>query len=114
MASRFCFFGFADGAEGNGVVRILYTAQGHEKLSEAGLVVKDFRSDPAGQHPASGNSGLGGLRIPGLITNKRRRNGRFVQRLIDLDRKLYGRYADIGAQGEPGIECESFERWRNK
>ena len=66
---------------------------------EAGTTMRDCRSDSAAQEGASGNLGLGELGIRRLITNKCQRNGRFVQRLIDLDRELYERRADIGAQG---------------
>jgi hypothetical protein len=79
------------------VVRILYTAQGQEKVSEAGTVMRDGRSDSAGQNATSSNLGLGELGIRRLITSKCRRNGSFVQRLIDLDRELYERRADIGS-----------------
>jgi hypothetical protein len=109
-ASRLLSRCFASGDKGGGVSRILYTAQQHRNVVEAVTVMRDCRSDSAGQDATSGNLGLGGLGIHGLITSKCRRNGSFVQRLIDLDRELYERRADIGARGEPGVGANSLDR----
>jgi hypothetical protein len=36
-----------------------------------------------------------------LITNKRRKRSRFLERLIRLDKESYERHASVGARGEP-------------
>jgi hypothetical protein len=112
--SRLLCLRFAHRDRGNGVTRILYTAQGHENAVEAVTVMRDCRSESAGQDTTRGNLGLGGLGIRGLITSKCRRNGRFVQRLIDLDWELYERRANIGARGEPSVEGNSLDRRLHK
>jgi hypothetical protein len=88
---------------GSGVTRILYTAQRHKQAAEAVTVRRVCPSDSAGQGANGGNLGLGELQIRRLITSKCRRNGSFVQRLIDLDRALYERRAEIGARGESTV-----------
>lgn len=35
-----------------------------------------------------------------LITDKRRKRSRFVERLVELDRESYERHASVGARGE--------------
>jgi hypothetical protein len=96
------------------VTRILYTAQRHKKAVEAVTVMRGCRSDSAGQGATGGILGLGELGIRRLITSKCRRNGSFVQRLIDLDRELYERRANIGARGEPSVEGNSLDRRLHK
>ena len=81
---------------------------------EAVTVIRDCRSDSAGQDAINGNLGLCGLESCGLITSKCRRNGSFVQRLVDLDRELHERRANIGARGEPGGSGNSLDRRLHK
>lgn len=102
------------GDKGRGVTRILYTAQRQEDVAEAVTIMRARCSDSAGRHATSGNSGLGGLESRGLITSKCQGNGSFVQRLIDLDRELYERRANIGARGEPGARGDSPDRRLHK
>jgi hypothetical protein len=92
------------------VTRILYTAERHENVVEAVTVMRGRRSDSAGRHADSGDLALGERENRKLITSKCRRNGSFVQRLIDLDRELYERRANIGARGEPGAGSDSLDR----
>jgi hypothetical protein len=102
------------GDRGSGVTRIMYTAQRHKKAVEVVMVIRDCRSGSEGQDGINGNLGLAGSECRGLITTKCRRNGSFVQRLIDLDRELYERRADIGARGEPSVEGNSLDRRLHK
>ena len=86
---------------GNGVTRIVYTAQEHENGGAVARFMSDCRSDSVGRDTTTRSLGVGPQESRVPITSQRQRRGRFVPRLIELDRELYERYADVGVRGEP-------------
>lgn len=106
---RFASVLFACRDRGDRVTRILYTAQEREDEGAVARFMGDCQSDCMGRDETTGSLGVGPRESCTLTTNKSRRSGRFVQRLIELDRELYERYANIGARGEPS-STRNFDR----
>ena len=101
MLNRINFVLFESRDGSSGVTLILYTA--HSR-SSAGVLTGDAGSfDPEIVTRFQSANGWGRERskIRRLITDKRRKRSRFVERLVKLDQESYERHASVGARGEP-------------
>jgi len=95
-------FVLSEGLDGSsGVTLILYTAH---KRGWAELERRDqgsFGLKTVAQFQSTYCWGGRRSKFRSLITNKRRKRSRFLERLITLDQESYERYAWVGARGEP-------------
>ena len=102
MLNRTNFVLFEQRNVSRGVTWFVYTA--HRGSWTAGIVRGEWILDLNIVNRSQNAEGwiYERARIRGLITDKRRKRSRFLERLVRLDKESYERHASGGARGEGG------------
>lgn len=100
MLNRINFVVFEQRDGSTGVTWILYTARipGWVAQATRDARISDLKIAYEFQNTNGWDYEQAGIRR--LITDKRRKRSRFVERLVMLDRESYERHASVGARGE--------------
>jgi hypothetical protein len=100
MLNRTNFVLFQRCNRGSSVTWVLYTARRHSlgRPSNGDAGVFDLKTMNCFHSTNGWVSERSGFRR--LITDKRRKRSRFVERLVKLDQESYERHASVGARGE--------------
>jgi hypothetical protein len=100
MLNRINFVVFEQRDGSTSVTRILYTARIPHWVVQATRDARTSDLKIACAFQNTNSCGYEQAEIRRLITDKRRKRSKFVERLVRLDQESYERFASVGARGE--------------
>jgi hypothetical protein len=100
MLNRINFVVFEQRGGSTSVTRILYTARIPNWVEQATRDARISDLTIAYRFQSTNSWYYGQAEIRRLITDKRRKRSKFVERLVRLDQESYERFESVGARGE--------------